>query len=210
MLGYYKNISEKLDRDVRELSNYLSIKGYFYQFWDEVEPVSKEDKKLAYELLINKNYYYQYDYVIISNMIHHFSLKEADLIILKSFPLKDEVNRDEKTKKFAYNVMINIITKRIYDNNLDYAEKYLELAKKQDGFSNNYSYRLDIEYLTNLLKLVVTGEPEYYNNVLKFIEIFKMIGDHKYAERLNKELKSLAYDKGSLSDNFPVGLIKEK
>lgn len=214
LLNYFEKLVKIGKMSYRQFCNYLSIKVYFQNHWEEIEGISDSEVMQVYNILSKKSYYYQYDYIMLTNLMLYFSKKQADLLIMKAIPIKDEEKRDYTTKNFAYNSILNLITIRIYDSDFESAEKYIKLAKKQDKNSRNYNYRINLEYLENLYKFLVSGEPVAYNNMLTLIETFKVIGDYEHSEQLNIELKMLTQHKvisnfKNGKPEFPVGIIKE-
>ncbi|MHC5217288.1 helix-turn-helix domain-containing protein [Enterococcus sp. LJL128] len=211
LLDYYFKMKKESKDSLRALSNYIGIKGYFHTYWEEIEPLDSNGISNIFDYLMNKNYYIQYDYIIMSNTIPLFNNKQVDLIFNRAFPIKDEEKRDITTKKFAYNVILNIISIKLYERDYQLAEKYIALAKKQDKSSKNYSYLMNLQYLNNLLQYLKIGDLSYLNKVYDFIHLLEDIGDSFHAELLKKEVKILTYDnKETKYSDYPVSLIKDK
>lgn len=211
VLSYYKELSAKKNKSLKELSNYIGIKNYFYDHWEEVTEVTIDELESIFNYLMNKKVYFQYDYILISNLIHHFTVKQADLIISKAIPIVYEEKRDSVTKNFAYNSLINLISIRLHDKDYERAAKYIRLAKKQDKLNNNYNYRMNIQYLSNLLSYLEKGEPIYMEHIYNFIHILEDIGDYTHADNIKKELKILTHNtiKASNTRRYPVALLKK-
>ncbi|GGC74525.1 helix-turn-helix domain-containing protein [Enterococcus wangshanyuanii] len=93
LLEYYYSLENNTHKDLRELSNYISIKSLFHPHWAEVDGMSSEEVNYVYNLLLNKSYYFQYDYILINNLVPFFNSKQTDILFMKAFPIKDEASR---------------------------------------------------------------------------------------------------------------------
>lgn len=211
LILYYEELCNNPNKNLRELSNYIAIKNYFYEHWDEIDEITNEELDSIFNYLLKKKVYFQYDYILISNLMAHFNAKQADLIISRAIPIALEKDRDNLTKKFAYNSLINLISIRLHDKDYERAGKYIRLAKKQDKLNNNYSYRMNLQYLSNLLSYLEKGEPVYMEHIYDFIHILEDIGDYAHASNIKKELKSLTHYAGNIENHrrFPIAMIKE-
>ncbi|MBL1229499.1 helix-turn-helix transcriptional regulator [Enterococcus sp. BWB1-3] len=214
LISYFKRLNNKTNKNLREFSNYLAIKHCFQNLWNEIPPINKNDVEIAYRNVADKDYYFQYDYAIIMNIIPYFSTERADSIIKQVIPIKDEAKRDSTTKNFAYSILINLINLRIHDNNLSSAKDYLELAKKQPSLFRNYSHRLDLNYLDSLIEFLSNGDPSAYTKLLTFVNMTRDIGDYEKAETMKAELKTLTQKKfdekyKEKRTHLPINLIKE-
>lgn len=211
LISYYNELSNNQNKNLKELSNYIAIKNYFYEHWIEIDEVTTEELNDIYNYLINKKVFFQYDYILISNLIPHFSTKQSDIIISKAIPIPFEEKRDHLTKKFAYNALINLISIRLHDKDYERAGRYIRLAKKQDKSNNNYSYRMNLQYLSNLLSYLEKGEPIYMEHIYDFIHILEDIGDYTHASNIKKELKSLTHNTGATENHryYPIAMIKK-
>lgn len=76
----------------------------------------------------------------------------------KASPIELEEFRDSTTKKFAYNVLLNLISIHLHNSDYERAYKYIELAKKQDKEATNYSFRMNLKYLENLTNYLTKVE----------------------------------------------------
>ncbi|OJG96647.1 hypothetical protein RV18_GL002013 [Enterococcus termitis] len=211
LLTYFFSLKNKEKKTLRELSNYIAIKNFFYAHWEEVDQITQTEVNDIFESLLKKSFYLQYDYVITANLIRFFTAKQADLLIARLFPIKYEEQRDFTTKKFAYNILINLISLKLYAQDYEGAEKYIKLAKKQDKQSENYSFKLNLQYLSNLLNYIIEGEPTYMERIYDFIHLLENTGDTLQAEQVKKEVKILTHEKDGekLLNSYSVGLLKE-
>lgn len=211
LLDYLSRLETIREKSLREQSNYIAIKCFFHQYWQEVSKPTTAEVMAIYDSLIQKDYYFQYDYILISNLISYFSEAQRENIIRKSIPIQDEEMRDHTTKKFAYNTILNMITVSIHNKEYEQAKKYISLGKRQDCLASNYSYRQNLQYLSDLLNFLLTSEPHYFTQILHFIEVLKNMGDSTTAEHVENELKSLTQQHLEIvkGNDLSVGLIKE-
>jgi transcriptional regulator with XRE-family HTH domain len=211
LLTYYDSLKIKKTKTLRETSNYLAIKNFFYAHWSEVEPITEQEIADAYNNLVNKTFYLQYDYIITANLVRFFTPKQIDLLLSRMFPVKYEDQRDFTTKKFACTILTNLISLRLYAHDYNGAAKYLKLAKKQDKRNENYNFKLNLHYLTNLLNYLVNGELLYIERVYNFIQLLENTGDTLQAELVKKEVRMLTHQKNNphILENYAVGLLKE-
>lgn len=193
LLGYYGEALLKEDKNLRDISNYISIKNGFCTIWDEVNPITEEELQMIYELLIEKEYYFLYDYIIICNLIFQFSEEQADALITKAIPVKDAELRDYETKHIAHNAVLNLVTGRIYEGKYDEARKYIALAEEQIKSFNDYSSKMHLYYTANLLDYIVSGNPEYYYRIINYINVVKDLGEDLYASELTNEVQTLTH-----------------
>lgn len=195
LISYYNKLAVKPKKDLRELSNQLAIKSSFHECWEEVPEVTKNDSELVYRMLANKSYYFHYDYSLLSNLIAYFSEEQADLIIKRAIPIKDEEKRDEVTKLYAYNALLNLIHARLHEGKWQPVKKYLKLAKKQPGLLKSYSHRLTLYYFDNLFNYLLTGDPKALETAQLFVKVREDIGDQNTAEAMRKEIALLTEKK---------------
>lgn len=208
LLDYYSKLKLDSNLNLKQLSNYIAVKNFFSPHWSEVDKINQTDIDFVFNLLIEKNFFFQYDYLLLSNLITHFSAKQSDLLMSKAYPIKLEESRDTTTKKFAYNVLLNLISIRLHDSDYERAYKYIKLAQKQDKGATNYSFRMNLKYLENLTNYITKGEAKYMKQVYNFLENIEDIGDYEYAESVKEEIKNLTYNKDRNKD-YTIALIKE-
>ncbi|OJG68669.1 hypothetical protein RV09_GL000068 [Enterococcus moraviensis] len=211
LLTYYFSLKDKEKKTLRELSNYIAIKNFFHGNWEEVESLTSEEISKTFKHLLDKSFYLQYDYVITNNLIRFINTKQQDLLISKLFPINYEEQRDFTTKKFAHNILINLISLRLYAKDYASAEKYIKLAKKQDKQNENYSFKLNLQYLNNLLNYLLEGEPHYMERVYDFIHLLENAGDIMQAQEVKKEVKMLTHERDSkkMLSSYSVGILKD-
>ncbi|WP_321383140.1 helix-turn-helix domain-containing protein [uncultured Enterococcus sp.] len=193
LLGYYGKALSKEEKSLRDISNYISIKNGFCQLWDEVDAITQEEIQMIYEFLIDKEYYFLYDYIIICNLIFQFNETQADALIMKAIPVEDAELRDFETKQIAHNAVLNLVTGRIYEGKFDEARKYIGLAEEQVKSFNDYSSKMHLYYTANLLEYIVSGKPEYYYKIINYINLLKDLGEELYASELSNEVQTLTH-----------------
>ncbi|EOL45760.1 helix-turn-helix domain-containing protein [Enterococcus caccae] len=210
LLDYYFDLENNKGKSLRQISNYIAIKNFFHQHWDEVNTISTEEVKSLFNELNQRKFYFQYDYVLLSNLITYFSVQQSDILISKAYPIELEEDRDYITKKFAYNTLLNLISIRLHENDYTRALKYIKIAQKQDKSASNYSFRMNLKYLENLTNYLIKGETKYMKQVYNFIENIEDIGDLTYAQSVKEEVKKLTYNNGRDSNNeYIIALIKD-
>lgn len=208
LLSYYFELDKKKAKDLRETSNYIAIKNYFSPHWKEIEAISTKEANSIFNQLNQKRFYFQYDYILLSNLVTYFSPTQSDLLISKAYPIELEDDRDYITKKFAYNTLLNLISIRLHEEDHEKAKKYIKIAQRQDKNATNYSFRMNLKYLENLTNYLISGETVYMKQVYNFIENIEDIGDFSYAESVKEEVKKLTYNKGKNKD-YNIALIKD-
>ncbi|MGM0217696.1 helix-turn-helix domain-containing protein [Enterococcus sp. AZ126] len=211
LLDYYKNLKTIEHKNPTQLSNYIAVKNYFGSHWDEVDEINQQEVDDIFNDLMKKKFYLQHDYILVSNIARLFSAKQIDLIIPRIIPVPFEKNRNTETKKFAHNTLINIISLKLYAMDHTGAEKYIKLAQKQNKMETDYNFKLNLQYLNNLLQYLVTGEMIYIERVHDFIHILEDIGENLHANLVKKEVKILTHDKDSekMLNSYEVGLFKQ-
>lgn len=180
----------------------------------EIPEISNSDCELVYRLLSKKNYYFQYDYVLLANMIPYFSEQQVSVLVTNAFPIRDEEKRDERTKNSALNALLNLIHVRIYEGEWSLVKKYLKLAKKQDCFLKSYKHRLDLYYFDSLFTYLLTKDPKALEKTQLFIKVTEDIDEQHKADAMKNELHLLIQKQNEKSVETetirrPVNLIKE-
>ncbi|WP_321387468.1 helix-turn-helix transcriptional regulator [uncultured Enterococcus sp.] len=214
LFAYYKKQAAKPTKNLRELSNQLAIKNYFHHYWKEIPAINEGDIELVYRVLTKKNYYFQYDYILLANIIPYLSEHQADVLIKKAIPIKDEEQRDEITKNNAFNALLNLIHVRIYEGEWLIVKKYVKLAKRQPGLLKSYKHRLDLYYFDSLFTYLLTKDPKALEKTQLFIKVTEDIGDKNKADAMKEEVELLSQNLGENStvkavNRKPTNLIKE-
>jgi len=211
LISYYKMLKNK-KKTLKEQANYFSIKMYFSRIWPEIAPISDLELEELYDYLKVKKYYQQYDYMIINNTILLMKDKQQEFIISRIIPIQDEDLRNDEVKRVARQIIINLITSKIYRKDFVGAKKYLQKTETLDRSNKDYYFALNVEYLKNLLGYLITGEAFYMKNIHTYINLLEFIGDKQTLDAVKEEVKILTYTNKNtvkMEDNdFPVGVLK--
>ena len=196
-----------------ESSFYVIIKRFLYNEWSEIEQLTDSEIDLYYNYLVSRSFYSHYDYSLILNLVSFFNKKETSILIKRCFPVKMKTRRPHQTKIITYNILRNIITTRLNENDYDSARTYIAYAKREDIDLKNYSYRMHIKYLENLVDFLDTTDSSYYKKIYRYVDVLKDIGDLKEASEIENEVKELIDNKGQGIREFKrdhaINLIKE-
>ncbi|WP_321384849.1 helix-turn-helix transcriptional regulator [uncultured Enterococcus sp.] len=206
LLRYYSKLVSISQKSLKELSNYVAIKVFFSQHWADIDSLTEKELSDIFQYLHKRTYYLQYDYALMSNSIFLMTEPQADLLINKAIPLKDEENRNTTTKQFAYNLITNLITSKLYDNDYEKVEKYLRLAKRQNGLNQDYKYKMNVEYLNNLYHYLSKGNYQYIRKVYDYIHFLNDLGEDKLSKIIEKEVEILTL-KIRLNEDSPINTI---
>lgn len=188
---YYNKLKDNSQKTLKELSNYIAIKMFFSQHWVEIEAVTPTEANDIFNYLNQKHYYLQYDYALMSNTIFLMTDEQSDHLIDKVIPIEDEENRNTTTKQFAYNLITNLITLKLFNKDYEKAKKYLILAKKQNKEKQDYKYRMEVEYLNNLCSYLTKGNYQYIRKVYDYIHFLNDLGENQRSKLIEKEVEIL-------------------
>lgn len=188
---YYNKLENNSQKKLKDLSNYIAIKIFFSQYWEEISKVSTIELEDIFHYLDQKSYFLQYDYALMSNTIFLMNETHSDILISKAIPLEDEENRNTTTKQFAYNLITNLITIKLYNRDYEKAKKYLRLANKQNVKNQDYQYRMNIEYLSNLYSYLTKGNYQYIRKVYDYIHFLDDLGENQQSKMIEKEVEVL-------------------
>ena len=211
LISYYKMLKNK-KKTLKEQANYFSIKMYFSRIWPEIAPISDLELEELYDYLKVKKYYQQYDYMIINNTILLMKDKQQEFIFSRIIPIQDEDLRNDEVKRVARQIIINLITSKIYRKDFVGAKKYLQKTETLDRSNKDYYFALNVEYLKNLLGYLITGEAFYMKNIHTYINLLEFIGDKQTLDAVKEEVKILTYTNKNIlkmeDNDFPVGVLK--
>lgn len=178
-------------KSLREISNYVAIRVFFSEYWNDIQPLSSKDLDYLFRLLNSKKIFFQYDYILLANIIYLLTEKQIDILITKAFPLKENQLCTYTTQSIITNLINNLISNYLYKENYTEAINYLNLAKKQKPLLENIRYKIVIVYLTNLTQYLMTGEYTAIKKVYDNIEFLLSIGEKDLATNMKVDTKSL-------------------
>ncbi|MBO0440839.1 helix-turn-helix domain-containing protein [Candidatus Enterococcus ikei] len=212
LIFYYEKIKNK-EKSLKELVNYYSVKLYFSKFWTEIDSVTEQELDEAFNYLKSKEYYQQYDYILISNIILLMKNSQQEYLLSRTIPIEDESARTNEVKKIVCQILINLITSRIYRKDFVGAKRYLKNTEALDISRTDYRLALNIEYLKNLLGYLITGEAFYMKNIQTYIILLEFVGDEQTLKAIKEEVKILTYTNKNIvkidENDFPIGILKE-
>lgn len=187
---YFNALTFDVDLPIDSLSNYVGIKILFAGIWEEIPPLTSSELNKIYELLVNKIYYFHYDYSILSNTIYLFTDQQIDRLMNKAFPVKDMHYRNAATKEFITNLISNLITTFIRKKDYEKCTYYLNLAMKE---RENYdlSYKIMLNFLENLIVYVQTKGTHAKNALEHSINFLNTVGEYDLANALQTELETI-------------------
>lgn len=188
--AYFNELTFDEDIPIDALSNYVGIKILFANIWEEISPLSTDELNTIYELLVDKIYYFHYDYAILSNTIYLFTDQQIDKLMNKAFPVKDMDYRNAATKEFITNLISNLITTFIRKKDYEKCMYYLNLAKQE---RDNYDlpYKIMLNFLENLIVYVQTKGIHAKNALETAINFLTTVGEQDLASALQIELETI-------------------
>lgn len=178
-------------KSLREISNYVAIRVFFSEYWNDIQPLNSKELDYLFRLLNSKKIFFQYDYILLANIIYLLTEKQIDILITKAFPLKENQICTYTTQSIITNLINNLISNYLYKENYTEAINYLNLAKKQKPLLENIRYKIVIAYLTNLTQYLMTGEYTAIKKVYDNIEFLLSIGEKDLATNMKVDTKSL-------------------
>ncbi|MBM7689085.1 hypothetical protein BCR24_09360 [Enterococcus ureilyticus] len=199
LLSYYNQLSFSKEMHLREMANFIGIKTLFSNYWKEISPVSQEELNQIYDLLIKKEYFFQYDYAVLSNTIFLFNDKQIKSLAKKVLPVKDIEIRNVETTEFIKNMINNLITTLLRKKEYEESRYYLKLAITKEG-SLTFDYKLVIQYLDNLTSYLITGDDRYKENIVDYIHLLTKLGEQHFAKSIEREVYSII----SESKDIPI------
>lgn len=191
LLDYYSKLTFSANMDSKQMSNYIVIKTLLSHVWKEVEPIKQSELNIIFNLLNQKDYFFQYDYALLSNTIFLFKKDKRNSLAKKALPIKNIHLRNTATKEFIKNMINNLVTTCLRENEYENSLYYLSLATSQTETNHDLSYTVVINYLTNLTNYLITKEPNYKTKVEDTINYLKSIGEKKLASSIETEVTAL-------------------
>lgn len=199
LLNYYNQLTFSKEMHLREMANFIGIKTLFSNFWKEISPVTQEELNQIYELLMEKEYFFQYDYAVLSNTIFLFNDNQIKRLAKKALPVKDIEVRNVETTEFIKNMINNLITTLLRKKEYEESRYYLRLAATKEG-NLTFDYKLVIQYLDNLTSYLITGDDCYKENIFDYIHLLTKLGEQNFAKSIEREVHSIL----SESKDIPI------
>lgn len=190
LISYFNSLDFSKNMPLNQLSNYVLIKTFFSSQLKEIHELTKEELKIIYSLLSNKNYFFHYDYAILANTIYLFDDYQIDILVSKAFPVPDMNYRNSATKEFITNLINNLITTLLRKKDYKECEHYLLVAKQEKG-NYDITYKIVINFLENLVLFLKTNERKYAELLTGHINYLNLIGESELSQNLNQELETL-------------------
>ncbi|MTD40399.1 hypothetical protein GIX45_17595 [Erwinia sp. CPCC 100877] len=191
MIDYYHTLVFSKAMKIEEMSNYIVIKTLFSSIWEEIPPLKQSELAVIFELLCQKNYFFQYDYALLSNTIFLFEQDKRNILAKKALPIKNINLRNTATKEFIKNMVNNLITTCLRKKEYADSRYYLSLAQLQVEESHDLSYKIVLNYLNNLTNYLITNEDEYKKNIFETIDYLNKIGEHRFSLNIEREVQAL-------------------
>lgn len=195
MLEYYSTLAFSEYLDSKQLSNYIAIKTLLSHLWEEIESIKQSELTIIFNLLNQKDYFFQYDYALLANTIFLFDPKKRNSLAKKALPIKNMHLRNTATKEFIKNMINNLITTCLRKEEYEVSQYFLSLANIQKESIHDLSYTIVLDYLTNLTNYLQTKEKTYKEKIDETITYLKAIGETQFASSIEQEV--IALIKGS-------------
>ncbi|MGM0219107.1 helix-turn-helix domain-containing protein [Enterococcus sp. AZ126] len=190
IITYFNQLYFSRNMLLEELSDYIVIKTLFSNQWKEIPHVSAKELAEIFILLKEKKYYFHYDYAILSNTIYLFNDDQIEILLTKTFPVKDMKYRNAATKEFITNLICNLITTFIRKQEYEKCHDYIELAKKE---RNNYDlpFKIMLTFLENMIAYVQRRDSKSKEELEGAINFLNSVEEHELANALQSELENV-------------------
>jgi len=199
---YFNQLNFSRDMSLEALSDYIVIKTLFSNKWTEVPEVLEKELTETFTLLKEKEYYFHYDYAILSNTIYLFNDEQIEILMKKAFPVKDMQYRNAATKEFITNLICNLITTFIRKEEYKKCTYYINLAKKE---RENYDlpYKIMLKFLENMVAYVQTKDQKSKEELEMAINFLNSVEEHELANALQLELENILS-----TDTEPIVILR--
>lgn len=191
LLAYHFEWVDIDGRSLREISNYIAIRVFFSDYWDDIQPLNSKELDYLFNLLTSKKIFFQYDYILLANIIYLLNEKQITFLISKAFPLKENQICTYTTQSIITNLINNLISNYLYKESYTEAIYYLKLAEKQEPLLENIRYKIVVAYLTNLTHFLMTGKYSSIKKVYDNIDFLFSIGEKDLASNMKIDTESL-------------------
>lgn len=129
----------------------------------------------------------------------------------KIFPPQQQNQSVKFRNKLIDPILLNVITTRVYEKDFEGTKKYILIAKKHAKKRNDFYFKVNLNYMENLLNYLTTGEYRYLQQIQEYIHLLKNIGDTNVAQVIEKEIKLVVHSilDDSSKNNLPSLLLRE-
>lgn len=200
LLAYYHTLNFSEAMTIERMSNYVVIKTLLSSRWTEISPLKQSELDIIFHLLHAKEYFFQYDYALLSHTIFLFEQSKIDSLIKKALPVKNMNLRNTATKEFIKNMVNNLITMLLRKKEYELSSYYLTLAASQLDEIHDLSYKVVLNYLKNLTQYLSTGKKQYKSAIFESIDYLTKVGEHNLAVSIQTEVESILLN----NDTVPI------
>jgi len=179
------------DLTINQSKLLFTIRATLSLYWEEIPKLSHLDVKNMYDSLIKKDFFSQYDYMVLCNGATLFSLEQLENLVKKGFPVYLNQKRNSTTKSYSLMFMLNVISINIYKGEYKKALYYTELLERHREKTRDYYTQINILYLKNICLGFLNNDNRFFLKAYNTIDIMKEVGDTKAANQLENELNAL-------------------
>lgn len=154
---------------------------------------SKKDIKYLQTMYKKRQFFYSFDYEIVSNLLFLVNPEEINFLVKNLFPITES---NGAVFDFCVQECItNLISKYQYLKDYNSALIYIDIFKslrKIPNFNINLSMNLEIVYLEHLTKFLKTRDIAIFLKAVQTVEMFEQMGYITTYNNLSNELKSIS------------------
>lgn len=157
----------------------------------KVPPLSRSDLKEIEEFYYNRNYILPIDLAILGNIIPSYTCEELQTLehlIIK--PIEPDKLKDNDFKKLA-SIYINFIIHSIREDNLTYAENYLQKLIQLVNNKINYYFQYQCLFFKNIINFMKKEDVVYLQRAIEIINLIEQLKDYTTANSLRQEINQL-------------------
>lgn len=138
-------------------------------------------------MLVNSEFYGQFDYLLTVNIITFFNTEQIDNLITRMFPVRNLDKKTDVTLNYANLLITNVISLTMYE--IDYKAALLYVTSALNN--NPIRYHLNALYHKNMMLHFLENDIKYIEKVIEIIQIIYDIGDTSTADQFLEELNTL-------------------
>lgn len=193
LIKEYKKL-DKLNKKLmtyKDFAYYYAIKSTFSRLWKDIEPPSTDEIDHIYHMLVNSEFYGQFDYLLAINIITFFNTEQIDNLITRMFPVRNPDKKTDVTLNYANLLITNVISLAMYEMDYEAALRYVTLALNNNRIRDNYYFHLNTLYHKNMILRFLENDTKYIEKAREIIQIIYDIGDTSTADQFLEELNTL-------------------